>query len=253
MITLDNYESYLFLYQEGELDSATHIEVEQFLLQHPDIREEMEQFYDPSFVVTAEPPTPKRHSAAVLWHWAAAACVLLAVGLGVYLLKTESTDNGTLVAGIPAAEGGDTNKTQPTEPVYGETPVARNTTRPHCPAQTTSPTLSANSVAPINTLLEAEPETATIVSPVNHPTTEPDEAMQSAPEYILTDRLALEPILVDNLAVDVPNSSPFPSSEINLTEILMAFSDRKRQELHDFFHRERPQQHTIAQLAQEIY
>ena len=42
MITLENYESYLFLYQEGELDSSTRTEVERFLLQHPDIREEME-------------------------------------------------------------------------------------------------------------------------------------------------------------------------------------------------------------------
>ena len=41
MINMDNYEGYLYLYQEGELDSTTRTEVERFLLEHPDIREEM--------------------------------------------------------------------------------------------------------------------------------------------------------------------------------------------------------------------
>ena len=56
MINQYNYESYLFLYQEGELDDAERKEVERFLQEHPDIREEMETYYDPSLVVTAEPP-----------------------------------------------------------------------------------------------------------------------------------------------------------------------------------------------------
>ena len=42
MINMDNYEGYLYLYQEGELDSTTRTEVERFLLEHPDIREEMD-------------------------------------------------------------------------------------------------------------------------------------------------------------------------------------------------------------------
>ena len=58
MINMDNYEGYLYLYQEGELDSTTRTEVERFLLEHPDIREEMETYYDPTLVVTAEPPAP---------------------------------------------------------------------------------------------------------------------------------------------------------------------------------------------------
>ena len=39
MINKYNYESYLFLYQEGELDDAERKEVERFLQEHPDIRE----------------------------------------------------------------------------------------------------------------------------------------------------------------------------------------------------------------------
>ena len=73
------------------------------------------------------------------------------------------------------------------------------------------------------------------------------------PEYILTNRRALEPILVDNLAVDVPNSSPFPSTQTNLAGMLMALSDRKKQELFDFLQREQHPQHKIIQLAQDIY
>jgi hypothetical protein len=250
MITLENYESYLFLYQEGELDSSTRTEVERFLLQHPDIREEMEQYYDPTFIVTAEPPTRKRHTVTSFWRWATAACVLLALGYGAYMLYPNSTDNGTLLAEVRPTKMVNTKRPQPIAHIPNDTPSLHHKTRHNAPAHTTIPPISADSAAPTNTVIEPEP---TIVHPEINPSPQTEKAKPTTPEYILTDRLALEPILVDNLAVEVPNSFPYPSSQTNLAGMLMAFSDRKKQELFDFLHREQHPQHKTIQLAQEIY
>ena len=246
MITLDNYESYLFLYQEGELDSATRTEVERFLLQNPDIREEMEQYYDPTLVVTAEPPVRKNRRVIPLWRWAAAACVVLALGYGAYLVLPSGTDYGTQVAEKQPTEVVNSIRPQPVAPIPDDTPRQHH----YALAHVAIIPVSADSAVPTNTVMELEPP---IEAPVNDPISEIKEAPQPAPEYILTDRLALEPILVDNLAVDVPNSSPFPSTQTNLAGMLMAFSDRKKQELFDFLHREQHPQHKTIQLAQEIY
>ena len=250
MITLDNYESYLFLYQEGELDSATRTEVERFLLQHPDIREEMEQYYDPTLVVTAESPVRKTRRVSPLWRWAAAACIVLALGYGAYLLLPNSTNNGILVAKNQSTRVVRETITQSAETIPNDTPIIRNYARHINPAHTTFQSIAADSAVPTITVMEQKPP---IEVPVNDPITEIEEATQPAPEYILTNRLALEPILVDNLAVDVPNSSPFPSTQTNLAGILMALSDRKKQELFDFLQREQYPQHKIIQLAQDIY
>lgn len=77
-INRNNYEAYLYLYQEGELDAQGREAVEDFLSQNPDIKAEMEQFYDPELVVTAQPP--KKRIAFVPWQWTAAACMALVVG-----------------------------------------------------------------------------------------------------------------------------------------------------------------------------
>ena len=94
MIDINNYESYLYLYQEGELDASKRREVEAFLAAHPDIKAEMEQYYDPTLVVTAETPASKR--AVPFWRWAAAACLLLAIGsLAWRLSQRNSTADST--------------------------------------------------------------------------------------------------------------------------------------------------------------
>ena len=103
MITLENYESYLFLYQEGELDSSTRTEVERFLLQHPDIREEMEQYYDPTLVVTAEPPVRQSRRVSPLWRWAAAACVVQPEMAVLKLVRAVSTAAVVVAASIAAS------------------------------------------------------------------------------------------------------------------------------------------------------
>ena len=116
MINMENYEGYLFLYQEGELDSSTSTEVERFLLQHPDIREEMEQYYDPTLVVTAEPPVRQSRRVSPLWRWAAAACVVLALAYGAYLAIPQQMEGPETVAQITP------NTSIPVPPLQEETP-----------------------------------------------------------------------------------------------------------------------------------
>ena len=156
MITLDNYESYLFLYQEGELDSATLVEVERFLLQHPDIREEMETYYDPTLIVTAEPPAQHKRHTLPLWRWAAAACIMLAIGYGAYLTISQPTENSTLVADAT--------------PVI---PTSRNTPQSETPTPVTMqpPTI----VQPTMTLTRVK------VTSYAKPTDEPDPTVSPLP------------------------------------------------------------------------
>lgn len=89
MIDINNFESYLFLYHEGELDAQERAEVERFLDEHPDIKEEDELYYDPSFKVPAAAKDSKVHTSRFAWRWAAAACALLAVGSSVFFLAPE--------------------------------------------------------------------------------------------------------------------------------------------------------------------
>lgn len=98
-INRTNYDAYLFLYQEGELDAKGVAEVENFLAQNPDIKAEMEQFYDPELVVTAQPT--KKRITFVPWRWTAAACVALVAG-GVAWYQLQSPRVATL-PGKPTA------------------------------------------------------------------------------------------------------------------------------------------------------
>lgn len=90
MIDINNYEGYLFLYQEGELDKEGRTQVEQFLAAHPDIKTEMAMYYDTNFVVTAEPQPTVRHIAKPVWGWAVAACLAVAVGSTILYLGSNS-------------------------------------------------------------------------------------------------------------------------------------------------------------------
>ena len=127
MINMDNYEGYLYLYQEGELDSTTRTEVERFLLEHPDIREEMETYYDPTLVVTAEPPARKTRRIVPLWRWAAAACIVFALGYGIW--STTSTTVGTGNESLVAE-----NKSIQIQPKTSDTPTTDQSTPISSPA-----------------------------------------------------------------------------------------------------------------------
>ena len=207
MINLENYESYLFLYQEGELDSSTCLEVERFLMEHPDIREEMETYYDPSLVVTAEPPASHKQRKGHPWQWAAAACVVLALGWGAYLILPSQHQRGATVAKatttempIPAATTATNNTTEETTPA-APLPVSEPTTpRPTHPTSAAEHLESPDSP----TALPAADSPAQKVEETIH--TQEAEQPLTYPTLIESQQLAQvnEIIIVDNLAQEIP-------------------------------------------------
>ena len=200
MINIENYEGYLFLYQEGELDSTTCAEVERFLLEHPDIREEMEAYYDPTLVVTAEPPARHKRRTLPLWRWAAAACVVLALGYGTYLTISQPTENSTLVADaspvIPTTRNTPQSET-PThvtmQPPYVTQPtkiLTRGKVTSHAVATEDSiPTVSPHPALNDNTMEYMAPVEAT---PFNEPNVVVSTQLAQINETIIVNDLARE-------------------------------------------------------------
>lgn len=262
MINMENYEGYLYLYQEGELDSATRTEVERFLLEHPDIREEMETYYDPSLVVTAEPPTRKKRQVVPLYRWSTAASILIAISLLAYLLIPATGNRESLVAANrPSTPESDSLASELPHNTISETEgsrlVASNIALPVRPpkrALANTPATPHLSDATIQD--NSENETAAIL-PVDHtPYSQQASQVESIAEnphptsdIIYCDCLAVDAITVDNLAEEVPNSNAFPSTQTNLANLMIASSSKKRQELLDFFLLRKTDQEQPTQLA----
>ena len=196
MINMDNYEGYLYLYQEGELDKATRDEVELFLQQHPDIREEMETYYDPTLVVTAEPPAHKTRRIVPLWRWAAAACVVFALGYGIWTTTstTVGTGNESLVS-----------ENRPIQIQNQPKPSDTPTTDQRQPQATDTET-----TIPVKVAFEPVSTEPTIIY------------CQLAEEIVPVDNLAKEIIFVDNLA-EVKTAT-------SIHEMIIDFADNRRQQ-----------------------
>ena len=232
MINMDNYEGYLYLYQEGELDSATRTEVERFLLEHPDIREEMETYYDPTLVVTAEPPARKTRRIIPLWRWAAAACIVFALGYGIWTTTstTEETGNEPLVA---------ENKPIKIQPKTSDTPTTDQSAPISSPAsanrriQRMNPSLPSANKSILNVQpQETDTETTVPVKEAIEPAyIEPSIIYcQLAEEIIPVDNLAEEIIFVDNLA-EVKTSTSIP-------EMIIDFTDNRKQQFINYLKEE---------------
>ncbi len=226
MINMDNYEGYLYLYQEGELDSATRTEVERFLLEHPDIREEMETYYDPTLVVTAEPPAHKTRRIVPLWRWAAAACVVFALGYGIW--TTTSTTVGTGNEPLVAENRPIQIQNQPKP---SDTPTTDQSSPISSPAsanqriQRMNPSLPRTNKNILNGQpQETDTETTIPVREAIEPiSTEPTIIYcQLAEEVIPVDNLAKEIIFVDNLA-EVKTAT-------SINEMIIDFADNRRQQ-----------------------
>ena len=224
MINMDNYEGYLYLYQEGELDSTTRTEVERFLLEHPDIREEMETYYDPTLVVNAEPPARKTRRIVPLWRWAAAACIIIALGYGIWSTTstTIGTDNESLVA---------ENKPIQIQPKTSDAPTTDQISPNSSPAsanrriQWINPSVPSTNKSILNVQpQESDTETTVPANEAIEPAyTEPTIIYcQLAEEIIPVDNLAEEIIFVDNLA-EVKTAT-------SINEMIIDFADNRRQQ-----------------------
>lgn len=230
MINMDNYEGYLYLYQEGELDSQTRAEVERFLMEHPDIREEMDTYYDPSFVVTAEQPAKRSRRIVPLWRWSAAACAVLAIGIGVYtLLAVPSSPEGLpLVAEqnpLPITYKWDTApSTQPKLELHNN--HIRHASHPSLPDYKDA---SIPSSTDIQQDAEALREEATTTEPVKLIAAQQVYTdCQLAEETILVDCLAEEYTIVDNLAAVEGDSET--QRGINLLAVAIDYSAKRQME-----------------------
>lgn len=226
MINMDNYEGYLYLYQEGELDSTTRTEVERFLLEHPDIREEMETYYDPTLVVTAEPPARKTHRIVPLWRWAAAACVVFALGYGIWTTTstTIGTGNESLVAENKPIQIQNQPKPSDSPTTDQSTPIATPASA-NRRIQRINPSLPSTNKSLLNVLLqESDTETTIPANEAIEPVyTEPTIIYcQLAEEIIPVDNLAEEIIFVDNLA-EVKTAT-------SINEMIIDFADNRRQQ-----------------------
>ena len=229
MINMDNYEGYLYLYQEGELDSTTRTEVERFLLEHPDIREEMETYYDPTLVVTAEPPARKTRRIVPLWRWAAAACIVFALGYGIWTTTstTVGTGNESLVA---------ENKPIQIQTKTSDAPITDHISSPASAnrhIQRMNPSLPSTNKSILNVQpQESDTETTAPANEAIEPAyTEPTIIYcQLAEEIIPVDNLAEEIIFVDNLA-EVKTATSIP-------EIIIDFTDNRKQQFINYLKEE---------------
>ncbi len=238
MITLENYESYLFLYQEGELDSSTCLEIERFLQQHPDIREEMETYYDPSLVVTAESPVRQQQRSSHLWRWTAAACVALALGWGAHLVLSSEPREGTTVAQVATPDL--QMSTQDIE-------TANTTIVETSPAAATAPAASQSDerrlASPATPVLQAEasPEPRPLAAN-RPPATEEPIAAQPLPRPAVVESQLLaevnEIIMVDNLAEEIAAEEPVPQPSVllQLARNIRKNLDGTKQNIQEFLH-----------------
>jgi hypothetical protein len=226
MINQYNYESYLFLYQEGELDDAERKEVERFLQEHPDIREEMETYYDPTLVVTAEPHVRKTRRIVPLWRWAAAACIVFALGYGIWTTTstTIGTGNESLVAENKPIQIqnqpkiSDAPTTEQSNPVASPAPANQRIQRNNHFSQSTIKSII--NVQPQETDTETTVPVREAIEPAY---TEPTIIYcQLAEEIIPVDNLAEEIIFVDNLA-EVKTAT-------SINEMIIDFADIRRQQ-----------------------
>ena len=206
------------------MDSTTRTEVERFLLEHPDIREEMETYYDPTLVVTAEPPARKTRRIVPLWRWAAAACVVFALGYGIWTTTstTIGTGNESLVAENKPIEiqpkTSDAPTTDQISPISSTASANRLIQRMNPSLPSTNKSIL--NVQPQETDTETTVPTKEAIEPAY---TEPTIIYcQLAEEIIPVDNLAEEIILVDNLA-EVKTAT-------SINEMIIDFADNRRQQ-----------------------
>lgn len=106
MITPENYEGWLMRYADGELTAAERQEVDRFLAEHPDLREELDEVSSVRVapLVATMPGKERllRREPAAVWHRVAAAVALLVVA-GTTLFFLNRPAEGEMIAELPAS------------------------------------------------------------------------------------------------------------------------------------------------------
>lgn len=106
MITPENYEGWLMRYADGELTAAERRQVEAFLAEHPDLREELDEVSSVRVapLVATMPGKERllRREPAGVWRRVAAAAALLVVA-GTTLFFLNRPAEGEMIAELPAS------------------------------------------------------------------------------------------------------------------------------------------------------
>lgn len=106
MITMENYEGWLMRYADGELTAAERQEVDRFLAEHPDLREELDEVSSVRVtpLVATMPGKERllRREPAGVWRRVAAAAALLVVA-GTTLFFLNRPAEGEMIAELPAS------------------------------------------------------------------------------------------------------------------------------------------------------
>ena len=106
MITPENYEGWLMRYADGELTAAERQEVDRFLAEHPDLREELDEVSSVRVapLVATMPGKERllRREPAAVWRRVAAAVALLVVA-GTTLFFLNRPAEGEMIAELPAS------------------------------------------------------------------------------------------------------------------------------------------------------
>lgn len=106
MITPENYEGWLMRYADGELTAAERRQVEAFLAEHPDLREELDEVSSVRVtpLVATMPGKERllRREPAGVWRRVAAAVALLVVA-GTTLFFLNRPAEGEMIAELPAS------------------------------------------------------------------------------------------------------------------------------------------------------
>lgn len=106
MITMENYEGWLMRYADGELTAAERRQVEAFLAEHPDLREELDEVSSVRVtpLVATMPGKERllRREPAGVWRRVAAAAALLVVA-GTTLFFLNRPAEGEMIAELPAS------------------------------------------------------------------------------------------------------------------------------------------------------
>lgn len=106
MITPENYEGWLMRYADGELTAAERQEVDRFLAEHPDLREELDEVSSVRVtpLVATMPGKERllRREPAGVWRRVAAAAALLVVA-GTTLFFLNRPAEGEMIAELPAS------------------------------------------------------------------------------------------------------------------------------------------------------
>ncbi len=212
MITIDNYEEYLMMQMDGELSPMEEAELDQFLLNHPELKAEQTQyaaikmvadmditFANKSALIKEEPAAKRIPFVVNRRYWAAAAAVVFMLSVGTVWYQQNSSYTNTNSQVAVNEHGQNSSSTGTTKPAHQEMPsidtAIVNTSdainQSKTPNTTTNNPIKNNKViggsaTPINTV-------ATTVGTVKQATIKTDDQLENTAVAAVT-KLELQSI-----------------------------------------------------------